>query len=276
MIQKTLTEEIVRIAEEAGEIVLSSFRTDHEFVIKSDEPQANDFATQADLASQKFILSELKKLRPHDIYIAEEDEKTTDSSPLTTDPDSLTWYIDPIDGTINYSRGVEFFGISIGAVNTLTGEAVYGVVRAPGINRTWFAHEGKSYVGPNFKNAVEFKNKIHKTAHLLGIAFGYEKSEQRLLLSKLPALMEHFGDIRLFGSGALNICFLAEGRLDAYMEITLHPWDHKAGALIANNVGILTRITPNLRTGAESITAAKTKEDFDILVNTLEEINSEK
>ena len=276
MIQENLTENIIRIAEQAGEIVLASFRKDHEYLIKSDEPQANDFATKADLSSQEFILAELKKLRPNDIYVAEEDEESLADSSLSIDAERLTWYIDPIDGTVNYSRGVEFFGISIGAVNTLTGETVFGVVRAPGINRTWFAYEGKSFVGANFKDAVEFKNKTHKTAHLLGIAFAYEESERRLFLSKLPALMENFGDIRHFGSGALDICFLAEGRLDAYMEISLHPWDHKAGGLIANNVGIFTKIVHNPRTGDESIVAVKTQKDFDLLLNILNQINSTK
>lgn len=266
MILAELTAEVIKIAEEAGRIVLDSFQKDHAYIIKSDEELANDFATQADIASQELILSRLLVLRPNDIFIAEEDN-TLKTKAVTSD--TLIWHIDPIDGTANYSRGVEFFGISIAAVNAITDETVLGVVHAPALDRTWYSYEGKSFLNSKLNEALEFRTKVHKTAHLLAVAFSYDMNERSLFSRALPKLMTSFGDIRHYGSCALNLCFLAEGRTDAYIETSARTWDHKAGMLIARNAGVFTTIMTNPRNKFDSVVAAKTIADFNLLKVTL-------
>lgn len=266
---KDLLNETLNISEEAGALLLTFFRDKNEHYSKDEELIPNDFATEADLASEQLIIKRLKALRPNDIYVAEEGTGSEVKLDKNVKAGTLIWHIDPLDGTVNFSRGVEFFAVSIAAVDAITGKTVLGVVYAPAIKRTFFSYEEFSYVQEADGDIELLKTARYSTAHLLALGFAYESEERSLLSHSLPELLENFGDMRHFGSCALNLCFLAEGRVDAYVETYSKTWDFMAGELIARNAGIIVEAIPNTRMGGFSLAAAKTKDDFQTIKETL-------
>jgi myo-inositol-1(or 4)-monophosphatase len=265
---KDLTNEVLNIVEEAGSLLLTYFRHDNQHFAKDKETISNNFVTEADLASEEFLVKKIKALRPNDKFIAEEGtghENTTED----IKPGTLVWHIDPLDGTINFSRGIEFFSVSVAAVDALTGETILGVVFAPALKRIFFSYEDFSYVQEENGDIDMIQTKRYSAAHLLALGFAYESEERGILARSIPALLENFGDMRYYGSCSLNLCLLAEGRVDAYIETSVKTWDYLAAEMIAKNAGILFETTSNSRTKGFSIAAAKTRKDFELLSNHL-------
>lgn len=265
---KDLTNEVLNIVEEAGVLLLKYFRHDNQHFAKDKETISNNFVTEADLASEEYLVKKIKALRPNDKFVAEEG---TGSETENEDvkPGTLIWHIDPLDGTVNFSRGIEFFSVSVAAVDALTGETVLAIVHAPALKRIFFSYEDFSYVQEDNGDIDMIHTKRYTTAHLLALGFAYENEERGLLARSIPSLLENFGDMRYYGACSLNLCFLAEGRVDAYIETSVKTWDYLAAEMIAKNAGILFETTDNTRTKGFSIAAAKTKKDFELLTNHL-------
>ena len=229
------------IARAAGELLMA--RPDvFDLEMKS---SAIDFATQMDLASEKLIVTKILEARPDDGIIGEEGSAIPSKS-------GVTWVIDPLDGTVNYFYGIAGWNVSIAAKDS-DGVQV-GVVYAPSINSLWTATKdgGASCNGKKIScnDPVEFNRA------LIGTGFSYDlkdRADQARIASKL--LLE-IRDLRRLGAGAVDLCLVATGRLDAFYELGLNEWDLAAGGLIATEAGALVTGRNGQPAGKEMVIAA--------------------
>jgi myo-inositol-1(or 4)-monophosphatase len=191
---------------------------------------ATDLVSQADRATEALIVRELRQRRPHDGILAEEGAANHSES-------GLTWVVDPIDGTTNFLYGNGSYAISIGVRSeelTLAG-CVYDPVRR------------ESFVAANQAGAT-LNGEPLTTAHtapplseaLVGTGFHYLAERRREQAELLTHLLPRVRDIRRQGAASVDLCWVAAGRLDAYYECGLMPWDLCAGLLIAEEAGYLS------------------------------------
>lgn len=212
----------VSAAHDAGVLIASASRLDLNASTKS---SPTDFVTEMDAASERLIRQIILRGRPDDGVVGEEGTSIASRS-------GVDWLVDPIDGTTNYVRGIPNYSISIAAIND--GKAVAGVVHDPSINETFTAvvGEGAALNGTQIRcSATVFPESI------IGTGFSYSSSKRARQADILRALLPSVGDIRRPGSAAVSLCWVACGRLDAFYEKGLQPWDYAAGALIASESG---------------------------------------
>lgn len=186
-----------------------------------------NLVTQADLASQKAILAVLKKRCPDHDFLAEENGRKNTGS-------AYTWVIDPIDGTTNFAHTFPQCSVSIALFYKNT--PVLGGVTNPITGETFLAQKGKGATLNGKKIHVSSTKKLADS--LLVTGFAYDR------FNRLPPLLDRFGrflnschDVRRLGSAALDLCWVAAGRLDGYWEEALNPWDVAAGTLILQEAG---------------------------------------
>jgi myo-inositol-1(or 4)-monophosphatase len=187
---------------------------------------ATDVVTRADLASEALIRERLLAARPHDGFIGEEGDDIASSS-------GVTWVVDPIDGTVNYLYGIPQYAVSIAA--QVESRTVVGVVRAPVLGQEFWAIRG----GGAFEGdvALRARDSFDLSAALVATGFGYEAGVREVQARAAAALLPQVRDIRRIGSCALDICAVAQGAVDAYVESGPNLWDHAAASLIAEEAG---------------------------------------
>jgi myo-inositol-1(or 4)-monophosphatase len=150
---------------------------------------------------------------------------------------ALVWHVDPIDGTVNFVRGIEHFCYSVGVRLASADPAspddgwVAGLVAAPLLDRVWFAVGGRAWAAP----LAILKDPTAAVRELDGVAtgFGYAPERRAVQLAALARVMEDFDDVRRCGSAAIDLCMAAEGRVNAYYERGLGVYDYAGGAYIA-------------------------------------------
>lgn len=196
-----------------------------------------DVVTAADREVEELVRGRIADARPEDAVLGEEGGGTTGTS-------GLTWVVDPIDGTVNYLYGIPHYAVSIAVVegepDPATWTALAGAVHAPPIGELFHAAQG----GGAFLSAAGGSEQPILVAPraplgqaLVGTSFAYLAETRALQGALVAALLPRVRDIRRQGVAALDLCSVACGRLDAYFERTLNPWDHAAGALIAREAG---------------------------------------
>lgn len=266
VISSAFMNNVLSITMKAGEMLMNYFGEEPVYTVKDELDASKDFATLADYATQELILAELIKLKPEDIFVAEEDAQISEVLPsdFSAADDQLVWYIDPLDGTQNFSRGFENFGISIGAVSAKTGENVLGVLFAPALNKLYYAFNGKAYHSTK-EGIIPLVTKTHSTTLILSTGVPYEDREQAIVYEVIPELMKHFGTARDMGSSALNLGYLAEGRLQGTLEVSIKPWDFMAGKIITEACGVYVKVRQNIRTGSFVVYGAVNEKDFTVL-----------
>jgi myo-inositol-1(or 4)-monophosphatase len=185
-----------------------------------------DVVTAADQAVERLLVAGISAARPDDGLLGEEGAGRAGTS-------GLRWVIDPIDGTVNYLYGIPQWAVSIG-VEDGEGTAV-GVVFDPAKDELWLAVRG----GGSTLNGTPLRCSTVDTLAqaLVGTGFGYDERRRAAQARLLPTLLPAVRDIRRLGAGALDLCAVAAGRLDAYFEQGLSPWDLSAGRLIAAEAG---------------------------------------
>jgi myo-inositol-1(or 4)-monophosphatase len=213
------------IAREAGALALA-MREGIE--TESTKSSPTDVVTAADRAVERLVVERLRAARPDDGLLGEEGAET----PGTT---GWRWVIDPIDGTVNYLYGIPQWATSIGVEHG--GQTVVGVIYDASKDELWTAVRGRG-AWLNGRR-LQCSTETQLSQALVGTGFGYatERRAQQSLL--LPVLLPVVRDIRRLGAGALDLCAVAAGRLDAYYEQGLSPWDLSAGGLIATEAGAL-------------------------------------
>ncbi|CAN7462180.1 inositol monophosphatase family protein [Knoellia sp. LjRoot47] len=223
------------VARSAGRLVVDE-RPDA-VEVAATKSTATDVVTAMDQASQDHLLARLREARPDDAVLGEEDGGATGTS-------GITWVIDPIDGTVNYLYGIPAYAVSVAAVvgdPSVPGgwRPFAGAVYNPVTDELFGARAG---AGARLVRGDD-QRPLSPTAcdsldqALVATGFGYaaERRERqgRLVLDLLPQVR----DIRRAGSAALDLCSVAAGRVDAYYETGLNPWDLAAGWLVAVEAG---------------------------------------
>lgn len=185
-----------------------------------------DAVTAADRAVEQLLVQAIRAARPGDGILGEEgaaDDGTT----------GVRWVIDPIDGTVNYLYGLPAWAVSVGV--EVDGAAVAGAVVAPARDELWQAALGE---GATLNGArLRCTGVTELGQALVATGFGYDARRRAAQAKVLPALLPAVRDIRREGAGALDLCSVGAGRVDAYYEQALSPWDLAAGGLVAREAG---------------------------------------
>ncbi len=209
------------ITKKAGKMIKDE--NDPDIFVK--EGRAN-FVTSMDIAVQNYLIASLKEILPQSNFFAEENK----SNQLLP---GYNWIIDPIDGTANYMMGFNHSCISIALEKD--GDVILGVVYDPFCNELFSAEKGKGA----FLNGRPIKaprRPVDTAVIVFGTAMYYRELAD-LTFNSARAIFELCGDIRRTGSAALDLCYVASGKCDAYYELRIQPWDYAAGMLIAREAG---------------------------------------
>jgi len=230
----TLAESIAR---EAGELAARRRREGVE--VAATKSTAVDVVTEADREVERLIRGRLADARPDDGILGEEGGAAAGSS-------GLTWVVDPIDGTTNYLYCIPHYAVSIGVVegdpDPLTWRGLVGVVANPAIGEvfTGLAGEG-AWVSGATRTPIRVAETVPLERALVGTGFAYDSRMRGVQGGIVAGLLPKVRDIRRQGTASLDLCFVACGRLDAFFERTLSPWDHAAGAVIAREAGAIVK-----------------------------------
>src|SRR3954469_15347059 len=212
-----------------------------------------DAVTDMDRAAERLVIDGLRERRPGDRVVAEESGDSSEDS-------AVIWYVDPLDGTVNYLYGLPPYAVSIAAV--IDGEPVAGAVYDVTRNELFVAIAG----GGATCNGTPLHCRLEREPALALVAtgFGYDAAFRAAQADVVRALLPRVRDIRRAGSAALDLCSVAAGRVDAYYEAGMHTWDWAAGALIAREAGARVDGLAGRRTG-DGVTLAANPALFDAL-----------
>jgi myo-inositol-1(or 4)-monophosphatase len=188
---------------------------------------ATDMVSDVDREAEAAVSEVLTTMRPHDAVLGEEGtvrEGTT----------TVRWVVDPLDGTTNFLFGIPQFSVSVAA--EVEGAPAVGVVIHPSHRETWAAVQGGGARLNGSPCRVASGRSSLPTA-LVATGFGYQSTRREWQAEVARRVIPAVRDIRRFGSAALDLCWTAGGRYDAYYEWGLNPWDLAAGALICREAG---------------------------------------
>lgn len=223
-----------RAARAAGELVLRG-RARHGAVTAT-KSSRTDVVTAMDTAAEELLRSMLLAERPGDAVLGEEGGA---SPAAPAGASGLTWVLDPIDGTVNYVYGIPAYAVSVAVVagppEPPHWRPLAGCVHNPATGETWTAVlgagarlDGAPVPGPAAPPLAEA---------LVGTGFGYTAQRRAEQAAVAADLLPRVRDVRRIGSAALDLCAVASGRLDAFYERGLNPWDAAAGWLVASEAG---------------------------------------
>jgi len=204
-----------------------------------------DVVTEMDRAAEHLIVKGILDARPDDAILAEEGSTAQGGS-------GVRWIIDPLDGTTNYTYGYPAFAVSLGI--EVDGTGTVGVVVDPSRGETFTAVRG-GVPCLNGRPIVASKKTDLATA-LVATGFGYVAEQRARQAAVLATVLPSVRDIRRAGSAALDLCWVACGRVDAYYEFGIQPWDMAAGAVIAAAAGARVCALDGGPPSQESIVAA--------------------
>ncbi len=216
-----------RSALAAGAMLRQNYLKPHQVILKG----TIDPVTESDLESQEIIIGLIRQVFPEHCFLAE--EKTLTES-LGLQKGGHRWIIDPLDGTVNFAHGFPMFCVSIAYERK--GRVEYGVVYDPLRDELFEGVRG----GGAWLNGQEIR--VSPTDNLesalLATGFPYDV-RQRLpqTMARLSRLISRAQGVRRAGSAALDMCYVASGRLDGFWEENLKPWDTAAGSLIIEEAG---------------------------------------
>lgn len=236
-----LTSLAVEAALRAGQLLKKGFGTP--FESESKEGKQN-IVTSFDKAAERCIIKLIRTQFPHHSFLAEE------SGHLESRKSNVQWIIDPLDGTLNFSRGIPLFSVSIAAA--VEGEVVSGVVFQPMTGELFCAEKGKGAYLNDDRLHVSKVDSFDKAMFATG--FPYNVHENPLHCIETVAQMLKLGaPIRRLGSAALDLAYTAAGRFDVYWEVSLCPWDMAAGKLLVEEAGgVVTSYTGAPRSALDS------------------------
>jgi myo-inositol-1(or 4)-monophosphatase len=188
-----------------------------------------DFVSAADKRAEKVLFEELSRARPGYGFVMEE------GGVVEGTDKSHTWHVDPLDGTTNFLHGVPVFAISIGLVRD--GQVVAGLVYNPAADEMYVAEKGQGAFMNNTRLRVAARRSLADALIGCGIPPLGRAKHHPLFRSEFGAVMAVAGNMRRLGSAALDLAYVAGGRLDAYWERNLHSWDIAAGSLLVREAG---------------------------------------
>jgi myo-inositol-1(or 4)-monophosphatase len=214
------------LAREAGDLALAGRKAGlSEVRTKS---TLTDMVTEFDHVCEDIITNALRNARPDDAIVGEEGASDQGTS-------GLTWYIDPIDGTTNFYFDLPNWAVSIGVVDEHGPLA--GAVYVPALGEMF---TGARELGAFLNGApISVRNNDMIADALVCTGFSYSPMRRTRQAQRIAQMVHKVRDVRRFGAAAIDLCFVACGRLDAYFEEYLHPWDLVAGGIIATEAGAI-------------------------------------
>lgn len=230
-------------ARAAGEILLDRWRKPP--LGLATKSSATDPATDADRAAEVAIISLIREARPDDAFVAEEGGVSAGTS-------GVRWLVDPLDGTVNYLYGIPHWSVSICAVER--GSALAAVVYDPVRDECFTAGPGRGARCGDIPLQASGETELGRV--LLTTGFSYVAAERAVQARQQAALIARIRDLRRLGSAALDLAWVAAGRLDAYMETFANPWDWAAGTLLVREAGGRVSDIPGVREGTPGILAS--------------------
>ncbi|MBX3311884.1 MAG: inositol monophosphatase [Microbacteriaceae bacterium] len=235
-----------------------------------------DIVTEGDRATEQLIKKLILERRPDDGFLGEE----TGFTPGKT---SVVWVVDPIDGTVNYLYNNPNWAVSIAAVDAThlmmheelttdpeVSKILVGAVYMPSTRELYSASAG----GGAFLNDEKISGPFVGTdlgSSLVSTGYPYTADARARWSAKVDGLVDVVRDLRRLGAASLDICFVASGKQDAYIETKIRPWDWAAGAIIATEAGAVYRIA-NLRGISDPVHIVATKDVCEELTEWLERV----
>jgi myo-inositol-1(or 4)-monophosphatase len=216
----------LRAARAAGNIIVRSMeRMDS---IQITEKSQNDFVTEVDKQAEQIIIDAIRQAYPNHGILAEE------SGRLTVANEETVWIIDPLDGTNNYVHGFPHFAVSIAVQHK--GKLEHGLIFDPLKQETFIASRGE---GARLNDRrIRVSKRTSLQGALLGTGFPFRQFHQLdSYLQTLKTLIPQTVGIRRAGSAALDLAYVAAGRLDGFWEFGLGAWDIAAGAVLIQEAG---------------------------------------
>jgi myo-inositol-1(or 4)-monophosphatase len=215
-----LCDAAVFAAKEAGELLAKGFGTS--FSVASKSKEFDNPVTEYDKASEALIFERLRAEVPGSRFLAEESGSVGEKG-------DVLWIIDPLDGTVNFAHNIPHFCISIAAF--VQHQVVVGVVYQPLLKELFIAEKGKGATLNGKKLHVSNTKKDGRCLVTTGFPYNLKENPSSCIEAVSRVLREGI-PIRRFGSAALDLSYVAAGRIDAYYECLLHPWDMAAGILL--------------------------------------------
>jgi len=215
----------IRAARRAGELMIRQLN--HLESLHVTEKSQNEFVTEVDQLAEAAIIEVIRDHYPEHAILAEESGSQGDHE--------YQWIIDPLDGTTNYVHGFPVFSVSIAVAQR--GELQHGVVYDPLRQEIFSASRGQGAQLDGRKIRVSKRTSLHQS--LIATGFPYRMNLEHIdrYLGMLRAVMLDSAGVRRPGSAALDLCYVAAGRVDGFWELGLSKWDVAAGALIIREAG---------------------------------------
>jgi myo-inositol-1(or 4)-monophosphatase len=189
-----------------------------------------NLVTNADQQAEALIVKKIRAAYPDHLIVAEEGRGAAAAEPCRTP----IWFVDPLDGTTNYAHGFPFYCVSIGV--EIDGRVVVGVVYDPVRRELYSAIRGKGAVCNGRRLRVSATEKLEQSLLVTGFAYDVRTS-RRNNFGHFHQFSLRCRGVRRTGSAALDLCYVADGRLDGFWELNLWPWDTAAGSLIVEEAG---------------------------------------
>lgn len=187
----------------------------------------NDFVTSIDLAAEAAIIETLRDAYPHHAFLAEESGASGEGD--------IVWIIDPLDGTTNFMHGFPTFAVSIAC--QMGGRMEHAVVYDPMRQELFTASRGDGARLENRRLRVSNRPGLEGALVATGFPFRANQDYADAYLAQLKAVMQSTAGVRRPGAAALDLAYVAAGRVDGFWEIGLNPWDTAAGALLIQEAG---------------------------------------
>ena len=234
---------MIMAARKAGRSLSKDFREVENLQVSS--KGAGDFVSRADIAAEKIIREALMEARPNYGWVGEE------SDPVEGKDPTRRWIVDPLDGTTNFLHGLPHWAISIALEHK--GEIVSGVIYDPSKDEMFVAEKGQGAWMNESRLRVSDRRQMIETIFATGLPFG-GRPELPAVMQDLGRLLPMTAGVRRWGAAALDLAYVAAGRLDGYWERKLNIWDIAAGTLLVREAGGLIegldRGTDPLETGS--------------------------
>ena len=213
-----------RAAREAGALLLELQRSPATGIRA--KSSATDLVSEADERAERAIVTAIRRSRPDDALVAEEGSSARGST-------GVNWYVDPLDGTINYLYGIPQWSVSICCADA--DGPLAGVVFDPMRDELFSAARGAGAHLGSARLAVTGKREL--ASALVATGFGYVAAQRETQGRIIARVLGEVRDVRRFGSAALDLSWVACGRFDGYFESVENPWDWMAGAMFVREAG---------------------------------------
>ncbi|MCB1552124.1 MAG: inositol monophosphatase [Alphaproteobacteria bacterium] len=227
---------MLRAAEKAAKSLIRDYGEVENLQVSRKGPA--NFVSAADIRSEEIIFGELSKSRPAFGFLMEERGQVA-ATGVKAGEEEFRFIVDPLDGTTNFLHGIPHFNISIGLERqTASGrEIIAGLVMNPISNEIFHAEKGAGAFMQKRRLRVSARRDLDIAVIAGGDAASKSKDSQEIMTRQFAALMGKTGGFRRMGAAALDLCYVAAGRFDAFWENGLSPWDMAAGALIVKEAG---------------------------------------